>query len=525
MSELMRLSPSSNRMDRFEMLRNAFVAAFIAFMLTAGPAAAPTRAAQLLGGEEGSPVVKVDPGGASANSQVLSLGLNKSAVVELPVDASDVLIANPEIADAIVRSARRTYLLGMEVGETNAFFFDAAGRQVLNLEIRVERDIDSLLGMLGRHLPDARISVEPINDNLMLTGVVPNAAASSKAREIAARFVGDDEKVLNMLSIDGKEQVMLKVTIAEMQRTLIKQLGIDLSSISSIGDLALRLQTNNAFSVQGRALGGLTSAPTSVRPSTAGGTVFPQSSGISFNDSAGSYVDGALRALERNGLLRTLAEPTLTAITGESANFLVGGEFPVPSDRDNSGNVRIEFKPFGVGLSFTPVVLSEGRISLKISTEVSELSSDGSFVVQGGTVTNSDGTTSQLNGITIPALRVRRAETAVELPSGGSLALAGLLQESTRQNIDGVPGAKDIPILGSLFRSRDYLNAETELVVIVTPYLVDPKHESDFVLPTDEHVPASDLETILLGRLNGTKSAGKKDLKEQLQGPVGFIME
>lgn len=507
MSELMRLSPSSGRMDRFEMMRNAIVAAFIAFMLTAGPAAAPTRAAQLLGGEEGSPVVKVDPGGASANSQVLSLGLNKSAVVELPVDAADVLIANPEIADAIVRSARRTYLLGMKVGETNAFFFDAAGRQVLNLEIRVERDIDSLLTMLGRHLPDSRIEVEAINDNLMLTGVVPNSSASSKAREIAARFVGDNEKVLNMLSIEGKEQVLLKVTIAEMQRTIIKQLGIDLSSTTLLNDIALQLATANGFSVQGRSLGGASA------------------SASNFGNGPDTDIDAAIQALERNGLLRTLAEPNLTAISGESANFLVGGEFPVPTDRDTNGNIRIEFKPFGVGLAFTPVVMSEGRISLKISTEVSELSDEGAFVIQGGTFVDEDGNLVRASGVTIPGLRVRRAETAVELPSGGSLALAGLLQESTRQNIDGVPGAKDIPVLGSLFRSRDYQNAETELVVIVTPYLVDPKHESEFVLPTDDAVPASDLETILLGRLNATDSASKSDLKKQLQGPVGFIME
>ncbi len=500
-------------------------ASFSAFVFFAGPAAAPTRAAQLLGNEQGTPVVKVDVGGESATSQIMSLGLNKAAVVELPVDAADVLISNPEIADAIVRSARRTYLLGMKVGETNAFFFDDAGRQVLNLEIRVERDLDSLLNVLGRHLPEARIEAEAINDNIMLTGMVSNAAAASKARDIAARFVGDDTKILNMLSIEGKEQVMLKVTIAEMQRSLIKQLGIDLSSITSIGDLALRLATTNNFSLQGQSLGGLTTAPTSQRAASAGGSVFPQSSGMSFNDGGGSYVDGAIRALERNGLLRTLAEPTLTAISGESANFLVGGEFPVPSDRDTNGNVRIEFKQFGVGLAFTPVVLSEGRISLKISTEVSELSSDGAFVAQGGTFTNADGNLVQINGVTIPALRVRRAETAVELPSGGSLALAGLLQDSTRENIDGVPGAKDIPILGSLFRSRDYLNAETELVVIVTPYLVDPKHESEFALPTDDIAPASDLETLLMGRLNATYGADKKDLKQQLQGPVGFVME
>lgn len=504
MSNLVRIS---HAMTGPQILRNAVIAAFMAFLLTAGPAAAPTSAAQLLGGEEGSPVVKIDPGGESANSQIMSLGLNKSAVIELPVDASDVLIANPEIADAIVRSARRTYLLGMEVGETNAFFFDAAGRQVLNLEIRVERDIDSLLTMLGRHLPDARIEVEAINDNLMLTGMVPNAAASSKARKIAARFVGDEEKVLNMLSIEGKEQVLLKVTIAEMQRTVIKQLGIDLTSVTSLNDIALRLATSNSFSLQGRSLGGASAAASN------------------FGNGPDTDIDAALQALERNGLLRTLAEPNLTAISGESANFLVGGEFPVPTDRDSNGNIRLEFKPFGVGLAFTPVVLSEGRISLKISTEVSELSDDGAFVVQGGVTVDDDGNLVRAGGLSVPGLRVRRAETAVELPSGGSLALAGLLQDSTRQNIDGVPGAKDIPVLGALFRSRDYQNSETELVVIVTPYLVDPKHESDFVLPTDDNPPASDIDTILMGRLNGTSTASKNDLKQQLQGPVGFIME
>lgn len=504
MSDFMRQSQAPSR---FGMLRDAAIAAVISFFLTAGPAAAPTSAAQLLGGEEGSPVVKVDTGGESANSQVMTLGLNKSAVVELPVDASDVLIANPEIADAIIRSARRTYLLGMEVGETNAFFFDGAGRQVLNLEIRVERDIDSLLTMLGRHLPNSRIEVEAINDNLMLTGLVPNAAASSKAREIAARFVGDEEKVLNMLSIEGKEQVLLKVTIAEMQRTLIKQLGIDLTSTTLLNDIALSLATSNSFSLQGRSLGGASAAASN------------------FGNGPDTDIDAAIQALERNGLLRTLAEPNLTAISGESANFLVGGEFPVPANRDRNGNVQIEFKPFGIGLAFTPVVMSEGRISLKISTEVSELSDDGAFVIQGGTTVDGNGNLVRADGITVPGLRVRRAETAVELPSGGSLALAGLLQESTRQNIDGVPGAKDIPVLGSLFRSRDYQNDETELVVLVTPYLVDPKHESDFVLPTDDSPPASDMDTILMGRLNGTTSASKDDLKRRLQGPAGFIME
>ncbi|MDZ4365521.1 MAG: type II and III secretion system protein family protein, partial [Afipia sp.] len=227
-------------------------------------------------------------------------------------------------------------------------------------------------------------------------------------------------------------------------------------------------------------------------------------------------IGSAIRALERTGVLRTLAEPNLTAISGESAKFLAGGEFPVPTSRDQNGNIQLEFKPFGVGLSFTPVVLSEGRISLRISTEVSELSSEGAFLLQG---TSSD-------GVTVPALKVRRAETTLELPSGGSIVMAGLLSDSTRQNIDGVPGAMDMPVLGQLFRSRDYQKNETELVVIVTPYLVDPTSRNNLVLPTDGFAPASDLDTILMGRLNATYGAsGAAPSDRALQGPVGFVVD
>ncbi len=235
-----------------------------------------------------------------------------------------------------------------------------------------------------------------------------------------------------------------------------------------------------------------------------------------------NYTDARIRArkvaqaLERDGILRTLAEPNLTAISGESAKFLAGGEFPVPTSRDRDGNVQLEFKPFGVGLNFTPVVLSEGRISLKISTEVSELSSDGAFVLQG---VGGD-------GVTVPGLKVRRAETTLELPSGGSLVMAGLLSDTMRQNIDGVPGVKDVPVLGQLFRSRDYQKNETELVVIVTPYLVDPTSRKNLALPTDGFAPASDMDTILMGRLNATYGArGAEPGDKSLQGPVGFVVD
>ncbi len=440
-------------------------------------------------------LVKIDQGGVGQVSRSIVLGLNKAAIVELPVAARDVLVSNPAIVDAVVRTNRRTYLIGLAVGQTNAFFFNESGQQILNLEIRVARDLAGLRESLRQYFPKARIDVESINDHVVLSGMVASASDASKAQDFAARYIGGDkEHVLNMLGIEGKEQVMLKVTVAEMQRSVIKQLGVNLSSAASFGDFALQLSTSNSFSVQGGSLGGLTAEP-------------------SYN---GDDLQGAIRALERDGILRTLAEPNLTAISGESAKFLAGGEFPVPTSRDRDGNVQLEYKPFGVGLNFTPVVLSEGRISLKISTEVSELSSEGAYVIQG-----TDG-----DGITVPGLKVRRAETTLELPSGGSLVMAGLLSDSMRQNIDGVPGVKDVPVLGQLFRSQDYQKNETELVVIVTPYLVDPTSRKNLALPTDGFAPASDMDTILMGRLNATYGArGAAPGNNSLQGPVGFVVD
>jgi len=232
-----------------------------------------------------------------------------------------------------------------------------------------------------------------------------------------------------------------------------------------------------------------------------------------------------VQAFERTGLIRTLAQPNLTAVSGESAKFLAGGEFPVPTSRDRDGNVQIEFKPFGVGLGFTPVVLSEGRISLRISTEVSEITGENAFVSQGGTFTDTNGNTITVPGVTIPGLRVRRAETTVELPSGGSMVMAGLLQQSMRQNIDGIPGLKNLPIIGALFQSRDYQNGETELVVIVTPYLVEAVSAEALQGPSDGFAPASDAETVLLSRLNATYGPKGSKPPGSLKGPVGFIVQ
>lgn len=453
-------------------------------------------------------LVRISEGGNSTASRALTLGLNKAAIIELPVDARDVLVSNPAIVDAVVRTARRTYVIGMEVGQTNAFFFNERGEQILNLEIRVERDLDALDEMLSRFLPGARIDVEAINNNIVLSGQVPNASQATQARDIAARFIGNPESVMSMLAIESKEQVMLRVTVAEMQRSVIKQLGVDLSSQIDFGSFLLSFATQNNFSLQGNPLGGLTTSPNGAAAT------------------GGSDITTAISAMERAGLLRTLAEPNLTAISGESASFLAGGEFPVPTSQDRNGNVILEFKPFGVGLGFSPVVLSEGRISLKISTEVSELSNEGSFVFEGSSVVDGNGNVITRDGVTVPALRVRRAETTVELPSGGSMVMAGLLSESTKQNIDGVPGIKDVPVLGPLFRSRDFQDNETELVVIVTPYLVDATSREKLVLPTDGYAPASDLDTFLMGRLNATYGvAGAEPEGGSLQGPIGFVVD
>ena len=462
-------------------LPNIAAVLFMALALVA-PVQAQAAAAQL---------VKVNQGGEGTRTRSVVLGLNKAAVVELPVSARDVLVSDPAIVDAVVRTPKRIYLIGLKVGQTNAFFFNKTGKQIVNLEIRVERDLAGLRTSLHQYFPEARIDVQAMNDHIVLSGSVANAAEADKAKDLAARYVGSTDQVLNMLTIEGKEQVMLKVTVAEMQRSVIKQLGVDLTTAGSLGNLALNLATSNPFSVQGGVLGG----------ATADGTL----------TTGNTTLGASLKALEEDGLVRTLAEPTLTAISGEGAKFLAGGEFPVPTAKDKDGNITVTYKPFGVGLAFTPVVLSEGRISLKISTEVSELTTQGQ-VVQ--------------NGLTIPALKVRRAETTLEMPSGGSLVMAGLLSDSTKQNIDGVPGAKDLPVLGQLFRSRDYQKNETELVIIVTPYVVDPVSRKELALPTDGYAPASDMDTILMGRLNatyGNKNAAPTD--KQLKGPVGFVVD
>lgn len=474
------------------MLRQNNRAAAFGAALAALACGLPAAALAEPAASPGDHVMRVDLQGGTAR-QRLSLPRGKSAIIELPVDARDVLVTNPAVADVVLRTPRRLYVLGVGPGQTDAAFFDAAGRQIMSVDIRVDTDISALEDTLRLAVPGSAIRVQPAAGGVILTGVVANAAEASRAERVALQFVGKPELIVNALGIAGKEQVMLKVRIVEMQRSVIKQLGFNLNvAINRFGDGAGAIvQTLPTYGINSELQGG--------------GVIGVNGSG----GDGDNIASGVLEAFERVGLVRTLAEPNLTAISGEAANFLAGGEFPIPVAEDDEGRITIDYKPFGVALGFTPVVLSEGRISLRLSTEVSELSPLNSFAT---------------GNLVIPALNVRRTETTVELPSGGSLMIAGLLQERTRSNIDKLPGLGNLPVLGALFRSRDFLNDQTELVVIATPYIVQPTTPGRMQTPADGFHIANDAQTVFMGKLNDAyrPAAGAPSA---YQGPVGPVID
>ncbi len=449
--------------------------------------------------DTGVPVIHV--AASDAGARFVPLGIGKSVAIDLPADIKDVLVADPKVANAVIRSSRRVYIIGVTVGQTNMFFFDAAGRQIAGFDIAVKRDLNGVRAAIHRTLPNADIRVEGIGDGVMLSGTVSSPGDSQQAFDIASRLVGDSAKVVNGITVAGRDQVMLKVTVAEVQRDVLKQLGIDLSGSFNWGSAVVNFNTSNPFSASGSAIS-----------DTAATLGWPN-------------VNATLRAMERAGVIHTLAEPNLTAISGETATFMAGGEFPIPSglscDTSKSPPVcqsEVECKKFGVSLVFTPVVLSEGRISLKVMTEVSDLSSENAITQQ---IPNST------QSVTIPSLRTRRAETTVEIPSGGSLALAGMIQEQTKQSINGLPGLQQVPILGALFRSRDYINHQTELMILVTPYVVRAVARNKLSRPDDGFADPNDPSTVLLGRLNRIYGiAGKLPVSvRNHHGNYGFILD
>ena len=462
--------------------------------------AALTPMAPAIGADAHVPVIKV--AASEATSRFIPLGIGKSVAIDLPADIKDVLVADPTVANAVVRSSRRVYMIGVKVGQTNIFFFDADGKQIAGFDIAVTRDLNGVRAALKQTMPEADIRIEGVGDGVMLSGSAASPAESQQAFDLASRLVGDGTKVVNGIAVRGRDQVMLKVMVAEVQRDVIKQLGIDLSGSFNYGTNVVNFNTQNPFSATGQALTG--------------------------TNIAGSFknVNATLRAMERAGVIRTLAEPNLTAISGETANFVAGGEFPVPSglscDTTNSPpvcNPTIEWKKFGVSLVFTPIVLSEGRISLKVMTEVSDISTQNAL-----TLSNQNANFNT----TVPSIQTRRAETTVEIPSGGSLALAGMIQEQTKQQINGLPGLMQIPILGTLFKSRDYINHQSELMVLVTPYIVRAVAQKQLSRPDDGFADPSDPSSILLGRLNriyGAAPAKVVPANTSYRGKYGFILD
>jgi pilus assembly protein CpaC len=436
------------------------------------------------------------------NARFLSLGVGKSIVIDLPRDIKDVLVADPKIANAVVRSAQRAYIIGAAVGQTNIVFFDSAGQQIAAYDIAVKRDLNGIRAALKQTLPNSDIQIDGLGDGVILTGTAANPIDAQQAGDLAARLAGGADKVVNSIIVRGRDQVMLKVTVAEVARSIIKQLGIDLSANLTYGTTVVNFNNINPFTVNNAPL-----VPGNALSTTFGGA---------------PTVQATLRAMESAGVVRTLAEPNLTAISGESATFISGGEFPIPTgvtcQTTTAGAIgqcvqTVSFKKFGISLNFTPVVLTEGRISLRVMTEVSEISNENSL--NGGS-----------GGTTIPSIKTRRAETTLEIPSGGSMAMAGLIQDQTKQAINGLPGLSQLPVLGTLFRSRDYINNQTELMVLVTPYVVRAVAQKDLSRPDDGFASASDPQTELLGTINRIYGVpGRVEPARNYRGAYGFITD
>jgi pilus assembly protein CpaC len=482
-------------------VRRAIVAGALSFSAVVALAFNPALTPVLAAGDQ-APIPAV--AGGSMKTRFLALGVGKSVVVDLP-DIKDVLVADPKIANAVVHSGQRAYIIGAAVGQTNIVFFDSAGQQIAAYDIAVKRDLNGVRAALKQMLPNAGIQTEGVGDGVMLTGSVSSPIEAQQAGELAARLVGGADKVVNSIVVRGRDQVMLKVTVAEVRRDIIKQMGVDLSASMNYGTAVVNFNNSNPFTANNAPLvpgNNLTAA--------------------ALTKAGLPSVTATLRAMESAGVVRTLAEPNLTAISGESATFISGGEFPIPtgvscqtSTTGAIGNCvqTVSFKKFGISLNFTPVVLTEGRISLRVMTEVSEVSAENSLTGGAG-------------GTTIPSIKTRRAETTLEIPSGGSIAMAGLIQEQTKQAVNGLPGLDSLPVLGALFRSQDFVNNQTELMVIVTPYIVRAVAQKELSRPDDGFAPASDSQSTLLAQINRIYGvAARVEPAERFQVSYGFIID
>ena len=407
---------------------------------------------------------------AARPSETLNLSQGTGTLVRLSAPMSDVFVANDQIADVQVRSASQLYVFGKRSGETTIYATTKSGRVVYAATIRVGSNTGSLDEMMRLAMPDAAVQVTPMNNLVLLTGTVASPGDVEEAQRLVQAYVGTGTQVVSRLRSATPLQVALRVKIAEVNRSLLKEVGFNLLAS---GDNGFSISQGEGIFVPPAGQAAVAGTYGAILRSPIGTTI-----GLAKNF-LGLDLISRLKLAETDGLVTTLAEPTLTALSGETASFLAGGEFPVPISQ-SLGSVTIEYKQYGVGLAFTPFVLADGRISMRVRPEVSELSAEGSI---------------RLNGFNVPALTTRRAETTVELGSGQSFMIAGLLRNTNTNNIDKAPFLGDIPILGALFRSTSYRRQETELVIIVTPYLVRPV-SGQLAAPTDGYRAPTDTQRI-----------------------------
>ena len=432
-----------------------------------------------------------------APTRTINLGVGRSIIVDLPRDTAEIFVGDPKVVNAVVRSATKLYLIAATQGQTSIYALDGQGGRISEIQVSVGRDVGQLEELLRAAMPSSKITAKTVQNTIILGGAADSAGEAQMAYDIATGFLGQQSgggnlgSVINTISVRGRDQVMLKVTIAEIQRSVMKQLGVTSAIANGAWGTVLM---KNAFSL-----------PLS-------------QSGVSIGDQSGlaSGLSSQINTYERNGVARVLAEPTVTAVSGESAKFTAGGEVPVPSGETCNPTtgacvVTVAFRPYGVNLTFTPLVLGEGRIQLRIATDVTEVDPTKSVA---------------LTRTTVSGFKTRKNETTVELPSGGSIVTAGLIQQRSEQAFNGLPGLMNLPVLGALFRSRDYQRQETELMIIVTPYIARPVKPQEVARPTDGFSDPTDPQAVLLGRVNRLySSVDNPQVIKNFKGKAGFITD
>ncbi len=461
-------------MTSSKMMKRAMLATTVAAVLTASVAVtAPTAAT-------------AQPVGAVKPTNTVNLSVGSGRMVRLDGTMSDLFVANDAIADVQVRSADQIYIFGKAAGETTVYATNKAGKVVYSANVRVGTNIGSVDELLRLAMPDAQIRATPMNGAVLLTGTVAAPADMEEAGRLVQAYVGEGTQIISRLKSATPLQVMLQVKIAEVSRSLTRQLGVNLANIDVSGGSTGVVFTRGRSPGEFNETGGFTfTPPTGV-----------SSLGIAVTNVLGLDIAAAIDANENSGLVTTLAEPTLTALSGETASFLAGGEFPIPVAQGLNGT-SVEFKQYGVSLAFTPIVLEGGRISMRVRPEVSEITSNGAV---------------KLNGFEVPALTTRRTETTVELGSGQSFMIGGLLSNGGNNSVEKTPFLGDLPIIGALFRSQSFRRNETELVIVVTPYLVKPVSASQIALPTDGFRVAPEPNRLLLDQRHKSRTGEQRPM-------------